>query len=90
MYAQVTCIVDTRTMRGVSRNISRGGMRLERADLKMADAVQLTFRLDSRAIVDAEGTVVWASERRHGIRFTFMGDQSQRSIGRFIEEHSER
>ena len=54
MCAQVTCIVDTRTMRGVSRNLSRAGIRLEGADLKIADSVQLTFRLDSHAIVDAK------------------------------------
>jgi c-di-GMP-binding flagellar brake protein YcgR len=88
--AQVTCIVDMRTIRGVSRNLSQEGMRVEGADLKMADAVQLTFRLDSLAIVDALGTVVWAAERRHGIRFTYMGEQSQQSVHRFMVERSRR
>lgn len=87
MCVQVSCVVDTRTMRGVSRNLSRDGMRLEGAELRMADAVQLTFRLDSHAIVDAAGTVVWAAERRSGIRFTYLGDQSRRSVRRFIAEH---
>jgi len=39
--AQVICIVDTRTLRGVSRNLSQEGMRVEGVDLKMAVAVQL-------------------------------------------------
>ena len=88
MRAQVTCVVDTRTSRGVSRNLSRDGMRLEGADLKIAESVQLTFRLDAHAIVDAVGTVVWAAKRRHGIRFTYMGVQSRRSVRRFILDHS--
>jgi c-di-GMP-binding flagellar brake protein YcgR len=90
MCAQVTCVVDTRTSRGVSRNLSRDGMRLEGVDLKIAESVQLSFRLDAHAMVDAVGTVVWAAERRHGIRFTYMGVQSQRSVRRFIAEHSAR
>ena len=88
MCAQVTCIVESRTMRGVSRNISRGGIRLEGADLKLADSVQLTFRLDSQAIVDAIGSVVWAAEQRCGIRFTYVGEQSRLSVRRFVAEHS--
>ena len=90
MCAQVTCVVDTRTCRAVSRNLSRYGMRLEGADLKIAESVQLTFRLDAHAIMDAVGTVVWASKRQHGIRFTHMGVQSQRSVRRFIVDHSAR
>src|SRR5579859_1550102 len=85
--AQVICIVDTRTMRGVSRNLSQEGMRVEGADLKRADAVQLTFRLDAHALVDAAGAVVWAAERQCGIRFTYVGEQSRRSVRRFIAEH---
>jgi len=88
MCAQVTCVMDARTSRGVSRNLSRDGMRLEGADFKIAESVQLTFRLDAHAIVDAVGTVVWAAERRHGIRFAYMGAQSQRSVRQFILDHS--
>lgn len=88
LRAHVTCVVDTRTLRGVSLNLSQGGMRLEGTDLKMADEVHVAFRLEAHAIVDAVGTVVWAAERRQGIQFTYMGKQSQRSIRRFTAEHT--
>ena len=62
-------------------------MQVEVSDLKTKDAVQLTFRLPiSQAIVDAVGTVVWAFEKRHGIRFGSIGAHSQQSIRQFIEE----
>lgn len=89
--AQVTCVVDTQTMRGVSRNLSQGGMQVEVDDLKTKDAVQLTFRLPvSGVVVDAVGAVVWGSERRRGIRFTSMGKQSQQTIRQFMAEQTER
>jgi len=85
--AHVICIVNSRTMRGISRNLSHGGMQVEVPDLKMKDAVQLTFRLPiSHALVDAVGAVVWAGDRRHGIRFNYIGEHSQQSIRQFIEE----
>ena len=84
--ANVICIVDSRTMRGVSRNLSQGGIQVEVPNLKRKDAVQLTFRLPtSHALVDAAGAVVWAVERRYGIRFNYIGEQSQQSIRQFIE-----
>jgi c-di-GMP-binding flagellar brake protein YcgR len=89
--AQVTCVVDTQAMRGVSRNLSQGGMQVEVGELKTKDAVQLTFRLPvSGVVVDAVGAVVWGSDRRRGIRFTSMGEQSQQTIRQFIAEQTER
>ena len=83
--ANVICIVDSRTMRGVSRNLSQGGIQVEVPYLKKKDAVRLTFRLPtSHALVDATGAVVWAIERRYGIRFKYIGEQSQQSIRQFI------
>jgi hypothetical protein len=89
--AQVTCVVDGQTMRGVSRNLSQGGILVEVGDLKTKDAVQLAFRLPvSGVVVDAVGSVVWGSQRRRGIRFTSMGEQSQQTIRQFIAEQTER
>ena len=89
--AHVICIVDAQTMRGVSRNLSQGGMQVEVGDLKMKDSVQLAFRLPlSGVLVDAVGAVVWGSVRRRGIRFTSMGEQSQQTIRQFIAEQTER
>lgn len=87
--AQVTCFADTVTSRGVTWNISHGGIQVELPGLKRKASVRLTFRLPlSGTIVDAVGTAVWRSEKRHGIKFKYMGDQSLESIQHFIEEQS--
>ena len=78
-------------MRGVSWNLSQGGMLAEVSGLNAKDAVQLSFRLPvSSVAVDAVGAVVWGDERRKGIQFTNMGPQSQQSIRQFITEQTER
>lgn len=85
IQALVTCIVDSRTMRGVSRNLSEGGMQVEMSGLKPKEVVQLSFRLPVSGIaVDAVGAVIWRDARRHGIQFTYIGAQSQQSILQFI------
>jgi len=90
MKAQVTCIIDSRTMRGVSWNLGEGGMQVEASGLHPKEAVQLSFRLPSSGLaVDAVGTVVWGDEKRHGIQFTYMGAQSQQSILEYITEQME-
>lgn len=89
--AQVTCVVDAKTMRGVSRNLSQGGIQVEVGDLNTKDTVQLTFRLPvSGVVVDAVGAVVWESEKRRGIQFTSLGKQSQHTIRQFMAEQAER
>ena len=45
MRAQVICIVDSRTTRGVSWNLSKAGMQVEEANLKPKEVVQLSFSL---------------------------------------------
>jgi hypothetical protein len=87
--AQVTGVVDTLTSRGVTWNISQSGIQVELPELKRKANVRLTFRLPlSGTIVDAVGTTVWRSERRQGIKFKHIGEQSLVSIQHFIEEQS--
>ena len=86
--AQVTCIVNSRTMRGVSWNLCDGGMQVDVGGLESNEAVQLSFRLPvSGLAVDAVGVVIWGDENRHGIQFTYIGAQSQQSIQQYITEH---
>jgi hypothetical protein len=88
MKAPVTCIIDSRTMRGVSWNLAEGGMQVEVSGLEPKQAVQLSFRLPASGLaVDAGGVVIWGDEKRHGIQFTYMGAQSQQSIHQYIAEH---
>jgi c-di-GMP-binding flagellar brake protein YcgR len=85
--AQVICIADTRTLRGVTWNLSQSGIQVELPELSKKAKVQLTFRLpDSGTIIDALGAIVWQSERRHGIKFQQVGEQSQQSIRDFVVE----
>jgi len=91
MRAQVTCIVDSRTTRGVSWNLSQTGMQVEDVNLTPKEVVQLSFRLPiSGVAVEAVGTVLWERNKRLGIRFIDVGIQSRRSISQYIEQHKEK
>ena len=88
MRAHVTCIIDSRTMRGVSWNLGEGGMQVEVSGLQPKEGVQLSFRLPASGLaIDAVGVVIWGDEKRHGIQFTYIGAQSQQSIHQYIAEH---
>ena len=87
IQASVACTVGSRTLRGVSWNLSQGGMQVEVDDLKPKDLVRLSFQLPiSGVIIDAAGIVVWGKEKRQGIQFTNVSAQSQQSIRQFITE----
>jgi c-di-GMP-binding flagellar brake protein YcgR len=76
-----------KTARGVTWNLSQGGMQLEVSDLKPQDAVRLSFQLpDSAVVIDVAGIVVWANEERQGIQFTTVSARSQQSISQFIAD----
>jgi CheY-like chemotaxis protein len=87
IQAGVACTVGSRTLRGVSWNLSQGGMQVEVDDLKPKDLVRLSFQLPiSGVIIDAAGIVVWEKEKRQGIQFTNVSAQSQQSIRHFMAE----
>ena len=87
LHADVTCTVGSRTLRGVSWNLSHGGMQVEVSGLQAKDTVRLSFQLPVSAVtVDGAGIVVWANEQRQGIQFTKVSAQCQESIRQFIAE----
>ena len=87
LRAQVNCVSDFHTFRGVTRNVSQNGIQVELPALRKTANVHLTLRLPlSDALIDATGTVIWVSGKRSGIKFKYMGEQSQESIRQFIEE----
>lgn len=55
MRAHVICIVDSRTIRGVSWNLSQGGMVVEVSDLRPENAVRLSFRLPVSGVSEGGG-----------------------------------
>src|ERR1700758_1459484 len=85
IQAEVTCSVGSRTLRGVSWNLSQGGIQVEVGDLKPKDVVRLSLQLPvSGGLIEATGVVVWASTSRQGIQFTSVGPPSQKLIRQFI------
>ena len=90
LRAAVTCIVGSRTISGVSWNLSQGGIQLEVGDLRPKDAVRLSFRLPVSGIaIEAAGTVVWGDQKQHGIQFTNVSAKNLESIRQFISEVDE-
>lgn len=81
----VICEVGSRTLRGVTWNLSQGGIQVEAGDLQPQDAVRLSFRLPVSGVsIDVVGMVVWADEKRQGIQFTKISAQNQQWIRDFI------
>ena len=87
LQTEVTCTVGSRTIRGMTWNLSHGGMQVEVGDLQPKDTVRLSFRLPVSGVsLEADGTVVWAKEDRQGIQFTTLRAPVQESIRRYIAE----
>jgi len=87
VQTDVLCDVGSRNVRGVSWNLSRGGIQVDIGTLKSGDNVRLSFRLPiSTTRIDAFGVVVWASETRQGIQFTKMSAQNAEAIRQFIAD----
>jgi CheY-like chemotaxis protein len=87
IQTEVSCEVGSRTVRGVTWNLSQGGMQVEADGLQPGEMVRVSFHLPaSRIDITAAGTVVWAKNTRQGIRFTKVSEQNQKSIRDFIAE----
>jgi CheY-like chemotaxis protein len=87
LQTQVLCEIESRTVRGMSWNLSRGGIQVDIGNLKQGDMVRLWFRLPISGVrIDAFGLVIWSSETRQGIQFTKMSEQNAEAIRRFIAE----
>jgi CheY-like chemotaxis protein len=87
LQTALTCSAGSRTMQGVSWNLSSGGIQVEVGNLQPGDSVKLSFRLPPSGIaIDAVGMVVWAKEQRQGIQFTKISAQNQQAIQEFIVE----
>jgi hypothetical protein len=85
IQTDVTCEMGSRIVRGVTWNLSQGGIQVEAGGLRPGAAVRLSFPLPvSGIVINADGTVVWANDRRQGIQFTRVSAQNQQSIRDFI------
>jgi CheY-like chemotaxis protein len=87
LQTEVVCIVGTRTIRGMTWNLSQGGMQVEANSLHPNDKVRISFQLPVSGVsVDAAGTVVWAGETRQGIQFAVLAESAQQAIRKYIAE----
>jgi len=85
IQTEVICEVGSRTVRGVTWNLSQGGIQVEASGLQPGDAIRLSFRLPvSGTPINAAGQVVWSKDTRQGIQFTQMTTQNEQSIRNFI------
>ena len=72
-------------MRGVSWNLSHGGIQVKTGHLQAGGTVRLSFRLPvSDKPIDVGGVVVWSRENRQGIQFTNVSTRDQESIREFV------
>ena len=90
IQTEVTCTVGSQTIRGLTWNLSQGGMQVEAGGLEPKDTVRVSFQLPvSGVLLEAVGTVVWAKETRQGIQFTNVSPKIEQSIREFISEVEE-
>jgi CheY-like chemotaxis protein len=90
IQTEVMCMVGSRTIRGVTWNLSQGGMQVEAGGLAPKDTVRVSFQLPvSGVLLEVVGTVVWAKETRQGIQFTNVSPKIEQSIREFISEVEE-
>jgi CheY-like chemotaxis protein len=87
LKTEVLCDCRGRTLRGMTWNLSRGGIMIDAGSLKLRDTVRLSFTLPTSGTrIDTFGIVVWASESRQGIQFTKMSGEHSEAIQEFIAD----
>jgi CheY-like chemotaxis protein len=87
LQTEVTCLVGSRTLRGRTWNVGRGGIQVEVDFLRPGDKVRLTLTLPkSGVVVDGFGEVIWVKDKRQGIAFTKMNAENQQRIQSFIDQ----
>jgi CheY-like chemotaxis protein len=87
MQTEVTCLLGSRTLKGMTWNLSQGGMQLEVQGLEPGTTVQLSFTLPQPPIgVEATGEVAWSKDDRQGIHFVKMSVEHQEIVRDFIAQ----
>jgi len=87
LQTDVICTTDTRQIRGVTWNLSQGGLQMEGGDFKSGESVRLSFRLPtSGTLIDAVGSVIWVGDKRQGIQFSHVSVPHEKAIRDFIAE----
>jgi CheY-like chemotaxis protein len=87
LQTDVVCTVDSRQLRGITWNLSQGGISIDVGNIKPGESVRLSFRLpSSNTLIDATAIVVWTGENRQGLRFEHIGQKQDQAIRDYIAE----
>jgi CheY-like chemotaxis protein len=87
LQTDMTCTVGSRTIRGITWNLSQGGMQVEASELRSKDSVRLLFKLPVSGVsIEAVGVVAWAGEKRQGIQFLTVPESARQAIRSYIAE----
>lgn len=92
LHTEVVCQVANQTLRGVSSNMSQGGILFEVGrSLVPGTTVRLSFRLPGRELrIDVTGVVVRVDEKqRAGVRFTHIGARELQLIRDLLGSNDE-
>jgi CheY-like chemotaxis protein len=89
LKADVVCESGGRVAKGMSSNISDGGILLEAPNLSRGDRTRLSFQVPgSGKVVDAVGIVMRVDgQGRAGIRFVEINESGQEAIRLLVDEH---
>ena len=87
LQTEISCTVGSKTLRGRTWNLGRGGIQVEVDFLRPGDKVRLSFTLPKSGVaVDAFGEVIWAKEQRQGIGFTKISEENQLQLQGYIDQ----
>jgi len=76
-----------KTVRGVSKNLSQGGMQVETSELFLGETVQLLFKISSLgAVVEAIGSVLWSKDNLRGISFLKISEEHHEVLRKFVTD----
>ncbi|HSS98445.1 MAG TPA: response regulator [Terriglobales bacterium] len=87
LNTQVTCTVGSRTLEGITWNISQGGIQVEVYGLHKGDNIRLSLLLPQPTVViSAQEVVVWSQDERLGLYFTEMSLEDQEALRTYIKK----
>jgi CheY-like chemotaxis protein len=85
LHTDVVCSIDARQLKGVTWNLSQGGMQVDVGPLRAGQIARASFCLPSSAIrIDATVSVVWSSEKRQGLKFEHVTSKHEQAVRDFI------
>ena len=87
LQTDIVCTAGSRQLRGITWNLSQGGMSIDVGNIRPGETVHLSFRLPSSPTpIDAAAAVVWIGEKRQGLRFEHLGPKNEQAVRDYIAQ----